>query len=58
MLTAIWLFMKANDQLRSWFEDDEALERAINGEYVSELKYESSFTYFFPQLCSSFLFQL
>jgi len=26
--------MKANDQLRQWFEDDEALERAINGEYV------------------------
>ncbi|RYR28599.1 hypothetical protein Ahy_B01g052743 isoform B [Arachis hypogaea] len=26
---------KANDQLRQWFEDDDALERAINGEYVS-----------------------
>ncbi|XP_027345604.1 zeaxanthin epoxidase, chloroplastic-like isoform X1 [Abrus precatorius] len=25
---------KANDQLRKWFEDDEALERAINGEWV------------------------
>ncbi|XP_020238179.1 zeaxanthin epoxidase, chloroplastic isoform X2 [Cajanus cajan] len=24
---------KANDQLRIWFEDDEALERAINGEW-------------------------
>ncbi|KAL2333551.1 hypothetical protein Fmac_014764 [Flemingia macrophylla] len=24
---------KANDQLRRWFEDDEALERAINGEW-------------------------
>lgn len=30
----VWLFMKANDQLRRWFEDDDALERAINGEYV------------------------
>lgn len=25
---------KANDQLRQWFEDDEALERAINGEWI------------------------
>ncbi|KAK7331073.1 hypothetical protein VNO77_25285 [Canavalia gladiata] len=25
---------KANDQLRRWFEDDEALERAINGEWI------------------------
>lgn len=33
-LIDIWLFMKANDKLRRWFEDDEALERAINGEYV------------------------
>ncbi|PON39790.1 Zeaxanthin epoxidase [Parasponia andersonii] len=24
---------KANDQLRKWFEDDDALERAINGEW-------------------------
>jgi hypothetical protein len=22
--------------LRTWFEDDDALERAINGEYVSD----------------------
>lgn len=27
-------FVKANDQLRRWFSDDEALERAISGEYV------------------------
>ncbi|KAK3412137.1 hypothetical protein EUGRSUZ_I00922 [Eucalyptus grandis] len=27
---------KANDQLRRWFEDDDALERAMNGEYVFE----------------------
>ncbi|KAK6924058.1 Forkhead-associated (FHA) domain [Dillenia turbinata] len=26
-------FLKANDQLRRWFEDDDALERAINGEW-------------------------
>jgi len=26
--------MKANDQLQTWFEDNDALERAINGEYV------------------------
>ncbi|MCI53999.1 hypothetical protein A2U01_0075246, partial [Trifolium medium] len=26
----------ANGQLRRWFEDDDALERAINGEYVSD----------------------
>lgn len=26
--------MKANDQLQKWFVDDDALERAINGEYV------------------------
>ena len=26
--------MKANDQLHRWFEDNDALERAINGEYV------------------------
>ncbi|XLS47850.1 hypothetical protein HN51_022208 [Arachis hypogaea] len=26
---------KANNQSRQWFEDDDALERAINGEYVS-----------------------
>ncbi|KAJ1421237.1 Zeaxanthin epoxidase [Sesbania bispinosa] len=25
---------KANDQLRRWFEDDDALERAINGEWM------------------------
>ncbi|KAL1370795.1 hypothetical protein HN51_000985 [Arachis hypogaea] len=25
---------KANDQLRQWFEDDDALERAINGEWI------------------------
>ncbi|CAJ1942807.1 unnamed protein product [Sphenostylis stenocarpa] len=25
---------KANDQLRLWFEDDEALERATNGEWI------------------------
>ena len=25
-------FMKASDQLRQWFEDDDALERAIDGE--------------------------
>ncbi|XP_047163712.1 zeaxanthin epoxidase, chloroplastic-like [Vigna umbellata] len=25
---------KANDKLRRWFEDDEALERAINGEWI------------------------
>ncbi|CAL5324654.1 unnamed protein product [Camellia sinensis] len=24
---------KANDQLRNWFEDDDALERAVNGEW-------------------------
>jgi len=35
--------MKANDQLRRWFEDDEALERAINGEYV------------FDQICMSII---
>lgn len=28
------IFMKANDQLPKWFQDDDALERAINGEYV------------------------
>lgn len=28
------LVMKANDQLRTWFEDDDALERAMNGESV------------------------
>lgn len=29
----IWaIYMKADDQLRSWFEDDDALERAIDGE--------------------------
>lgn len=25
-------YMKASDQLRTWFEDDDALERAIDGE--------------------------
>lgn len=34
MLIGIGLYMKANDQLRRWFEDDDALESAINGEYV------------------------
>lgn len=29
--------MKASDQLRTWFEDDDALERTINGEYVCGL---------------------
>lgn len=28
--------MQANGQLRKWFEDDDALESAINGEYVSD----------------------
>lgn len=26
------IYMKADDQLRKWFEDDDALERAIDGE--------------------------
>lgn len=36
----IWLlifgqsFLKENDQLHRWFEDDDALEQAISGEYV------------------------
>ena len=45
--------MKANDQLRRWFEDDEALERAINGEYVSDQIFVSPITYFLPQISRS-----
>ena len=26
--------MKANDMLQRWFEDDDAMERALSGEYV------------------------
>lgn len=29
-------FVKANDQLRRWFEDDDALERVVNGECVHQ----------------------
>jgi hypothetical protein len=36
MLICNQLCVKANDQLRQWFEDDDALERATNGEYVHE----------------------
>jgi hypothetical protein len=32
----LFIAMQANGQLRTWFEDDDALERAINGEYVSD----------------------
>jgi len=45
--------MKANDQLRRWFEDDEALERAINGEYVSDQIFVSPIAYFLPQISRS-----
>jgi hypothetical protein len=27
--------MKASEHLHTWFEDDDALERTINGEYVA-----------------------
>lgn len=27
------IMLKANDQLRRWFEDDDALEQAMGGEY-------------------------
>jgi hypothetical protein len=33
----LFIAMQANGQLRTWFEDDDALERAINGEYVSNV---------------------
>jgi len=39
--------MQANGQLRQWFEDDDALERAINGEYVSGQICLSIITYTF-----------
>jgi len=57
--------MKANDQLRQWFEDDEALERAINGEYVFDQICMSIIPYIFLTtnvdhitFCPSLLFQL
>jgi hypothetical protein len=33
----LFIAMQANGKLRTWFEDDDALERAINGEYVSNV---------------------
>lgn len=29
--------MKANDMLQRWFEDDDAMERALSGEYVKDV---------------------
>jgi hypothetical protein len=37
MLICCQSFVKASDQLRQWFEDDDALERTINGEYVHKI---------------------
>lgn len=34
--------MKANDMLQRWFEDDDAMERALSGEYA------------FPTYCKRF----
>lgn len=36
MLIFCQSFVKANDQLRRWFEDDDALERVVNGECVHQ----------------------
>jgi hypothetical protein len=41
---------KANDQLRRWFEDDDALEQAMGGEYG--LTCLQNFDFILCQICS------
>lgn len=42
--------LKANDQLRRWFEDDDALEQAMGGEYG--LTCLQNFDFILCQICS------
>lgn len=44
------IMLKANDQLRRWFEDDDALEQAMGGEYG--LTCLQNFDFILCQICS------